>query len=154
MGLFLTGRSWCGRVKKNTFMNEELRFKMEKIIEALSIHHHCQTGSVEQIGNYHGTISLTQFTDQKFSIGSHQRGDYGHIMLINQTISDIQQDFNTSKKILPIVLFTIKYRPKRYVRMEPGELHRIPLSDMSEELLGVFIKLQQLVCGPLIIPPQ
>ena len=135
-------------------MNKELEDKMKKIIEAVSIRHHCQTGSVDQIGNYLGTVSLTQFTDQKFSIGVHQRGIHGHIMLINQTISDIQYDFRTKKEIVPEVLFTIKYGPKGYVRMEPGRLHRINLSDMSEQLLDVFIKLQQLVCGPLITPPQ
>lgn len=131
-------------------MNEKLQQLLADILDSLSLRHHCKRNcdSVDQIGSYHGRICLVEFTDSKFCVGTHQRGNHGHIMILNHTLEQVCKDFLGKKHILPLVIVTIKHGSKSYARIQPGILDRIMLTDMSKEMFDVFIKLQKLVYKP------
>ena len=131
-------------------MNEKLQQGLADILDSLSLRHHCKrdSDSVTQIGSYQGKICLIEFSDSKFCVATHQRGDHGHIMLINHDLEYVRKDFLGKKNIVPLVIVTIKHSSKSYARIQPGILDRITLSDMGKEMFDTFIKLQKLVYKP------
>jgi hypothetical protein len=128
-------------------MNQELTQKIEFLLHSLSLKYHTKEDTVDQISNYHGKIKLVELTSE-LCIAAHQRGKHAHIMLLDKSIEQIKEEFNGEKRILPLVIFTIKHGPNGYVNLRPGKLDIIWLSKMQKECFDTFVAIQLLVYKP------
>jgi hypothetical protein len=126
-------------------MNEALRSFLVETVNSATLRHHCAQGDVRQIGCFHGTVNLTEMTNEKVTLGTYQHGNGGFIFMFTESIIEIQADYNSGKKrILPKVILSCKANSKKS-RLQPGKLDRIELGEMSEEFFEIFIKLQRLI---------
>jgi ribosome assembly protein YihI (activator of Der GTPase) len=74
-------------------------------------------------------------------------GEHAHLLMVDKSIKEIKEDYVGSKKIIPLVIFTIKYGEKGYVKVQPGRLDKIELSSMKKDFFVVFHSLQEVLHG-------